>query len=599
MQQSRIRNFCIIAHIDHGKSTLADRLLEKTKVLDSNMANTQVLDDMELEKERGITIKSHAIKMPYKHNNQEFVLNLIDTPGHVDFSYEVSRSLASCEGALLLVDAAQGIEAQTMSNLYLAMENNLEIIPVINKIDLPAADVEGVVHEIEETIGIDEENIYKISAKEGIGIDELLEGICEHIPAPSGDLENPLKALIFDSYYDTYRGVVILVRIYDGQVKKGDSIRLVSTGKDYLIEELGYLGIKTIPHTNLQAGEVGYIIANIKEVSQAKVGDTVTMTNNPTKEPLDGFQEPKPMVYSGIFPINGEDYGGLRDALGKLKLNDASLVYEQENSLALGFGFRCGFLGMLHLEIIKERLYREYDIPIIATTPSVKFVIQLTNGKEIIIYNPAEWPDPIRVDTVYEPYMDVEIITPAEFVGNIIKLVQDRRGTQTDLQYIDEKRVSLHYEMPLIEIIFDFYDKLKTVSRGYASLDYAYKENRKSKVAKVDIMINGERVDAMSFICHEDKAYSWGKSVTSTLVDVIPRHLFKIALQASIGGKIIARSTINAMRKNVTAKCYGGDITRKKKLLEKQKKGKKRMKEIGSVAVPQEAFLAVMKADRS
>ena len=596
MNSELIRNFCIIAHIDHGKSTLADRLLEATHVIDKNTQVAQILDDMELERERGITIKSHAIKMEYVQNGKTYILNLIDTPGHVDFSYEVSRSLASCDGALLLVDASQGIEAQTMSNMYLAMDNDLEIIPVINKIDLPKADPEGTEHDIIENIGID--NIYHISAKEGTGVDELLKGIVESIPAPSGNPDLPAKALIFDSYFDKYRGVIILIRMFDGTLKKGDAIKLFSTNTEYSIEEIGYLGLKHEQTDGLSAGEVGYIIANIKEVADARVGDTLTLAKGGCAEAMPGFEEPKPMVYSGIFPLDKEDHVNLRDSLGKLKLNDAALTYEPESSLALGFGFRCGFLGMLHLEIMKERLFREYNVPIITTTPSVRFNINLANGTTKVIYNPVDMPDPAHIENIEEPYMDVEIIVPAEYVGNIMKLVQERRGIQKDIQYIDEKRMSIHYEMPLIEIIFDFYDKLKSVSRGYASLDYSFKEYRVSHVVKVDILINGDKVDAMSFICHADKAYQWGKSVTDKLKEVIPKHLFKIALQASIGSKILARSTITAMRKNVTAKCYGGDITRKKKLLEKQKAGKKRMKEIGNVNVPQEAFLEVLKADR-
>ncbi len=599
MKRELIRNFCIIAHIDHGKSTLADRLLEATDVIALNSQMDQVLDDMELERERGITIKSHAIKMDYKYEGKNYVLNLIDTPGHVDFSYEVSRSLASCDGALLLVDASQGIEAQTMSNLYLALENDLEIIPVINKIDLAKADVEGTQHDIEDNIGTDPDMIYKVSAKNGIGVKELLAGIVKHIPAPEGDPDAPAKALIFDSYFDKYRGVIVLIRVFDGTFKRNDGIRFFSNNKKFNIEEIGYLGMEKESASQLAAGEVGYIIANIKEVADARVGDTITLEKNACSEALPGFREPKPMVYSGIFPLDKEDHENLRDSLGKLKLNDAALTYEPESSLALGFGFRCGFLGMLHLEIVKERLYREYNVPIITTTPSVKFIINMNNGDRKIIYNPVDMPDPIMIDHIQEPIMDVEIIVPTDFVGNIINLVQERRGIQKDMQYIDEKRVSIHYEMPLIEIIFDFYDKLKSVSKGYASLDYSFKENRVSDVVKVDILINGEKVDAMSFICHEDKAHHWGKSVTDKLKDVIPRHLFKIALQASIGAKIIARSTITAMRKNVTAKCYGGDITRKKKLLEKQKEGKKRMKEIGSVNIPQDAFLEVLKADRT
>lgn len=598
MDRELIRNFCIIAHIDHGKSTLADRFLEITHVISKNSGMPQILDSMDLERERGITIKSHAIRMVYEYDNKQYVLNLIDTPGHVDFSYEVSRSLASCDGALLLIDASQGIEAQTMSNLYLAMENDLEIIPVINKIDLPKADIEGTEYDIVENIGVTADSIYKISAKDGIGIEELLQGVVKDIPPPKGDEKKPAKALIFDSYFDLYRGVIVLIRMYDGILRKGDAIKLFSNHKKYVIEELGYLSLKKLERNSLAAGEVGYIIANIKDVADARVGDTITTAKDGCQNALPGFREPKPMVYSGIFPVNGEEYENLRDSLGKLKLNDSSLVYEKENSAALGFGFRCGFLGMLHLEIVKERLLREYKVPIIATTPSVRFKVNLKNGEIKIVYNPVDMPDPVNIENIEEPIMDTEIIVPTDYIGNVMQLVQERRGVQRNIQYIDEKRVALHYDMPLIEIIFDFYDKLKSVSRGYASLDYAFKRYEVSDVVKVDILINGDKVDAMSFICHQEKAYSWGKSVTETLRDVIPRHMFKIALQASVGSKILARSTINALRKNVTAKCYGGDITRKKKLLEKQKEGKKKMKEIGSVQVPQEAFLEVLKADR-
>ncbi len=597
MKQEYIRNFCIIAHIDHGKSTLADRFLESTHVV-GKVDMAQVLDSMDLEREKGITIKSHAIRMIHKYKGHDYVLNLIDTPGHVDFSYEVSRALASCEGAVLLVDASQGIEAQSMSNLYLALDNDLEILPVLNKIDLPNADIVGTEHDLCEIMGCLPEDIQRVSAKSGAGVSELLDAVCERLPAPAGDLDAPPQALIFDSYFDMYRGVVVLVRLFDGSLKKGDRIKLFATEREYEIEEIGYLGLKFSPQQQLETGEAGYIIANIKEVADARVGDTITLAKGGCEESLPGFMEPKPMVYSGIFPINGEDYENLVDSIAKLKLNDASLVYEKENSTALGYGFRCGFLGMLHLEIEKERLYREYNIPIIATTPSVRFLILLKDGKEIQINNPIDFPDPTYIDTIQEPFMDTEIIVPTDYIGNIMKLAQERRGIQKNIQYIDEKRVALHYEMPLIEIIFDFYDKLKTVSRGYASLDYAFKDFRLSHVVKVDILINNEKVDAMSFICHHDKAHNWGKSVTDTLQEVIPRHLFKIALQAAIGGTIIARSTINAMRKDVLAKCYGGDVSRKRKLLDKQKQGKKKMKEIGSVNVPQEAFLAVLKAER-
>jgi len=597
MKQEYIRNFCIIAHIDHGKSTLADRFLESTNVV-GKVDVAQLLDSMDLEREKGITIKSHAVRMVHSYKGRDYVLNLIDTPGHVDFSYEVSRALASCEGAILLVDASQGIEAQTMSNLYLALDNDLEILPALNKIDLPKADIEGTEHDLCEIMGCLPEDILRVSAKSGTGVTELLDAVCERLPAPTGEPDAPPKALIFDSYFDMYRGVVVLVRLFDGSLSKGDKIKLLATEREYEIEEIGHLGLKFSPQQQLNTGEAGYIIANIKEVADARVGDTITLAKGGCEESLPGFMEPKPMVYSGIFPINGEDYENLVESIAKLKLNDASLIYEKENSSALGYGFRCGFLGMLHLEIVKERLLREYNIPIIATTPSVRFLITLKNGKEIEVNNPIDFPDPTFIESIEEPFMDTEIIVPTDFIGNIMKLAQERRGIQKNIQYIDEKRVALHYEMPLIEIIFDFYDKLKTVSRGYASLDYSFKEFRPSRVVKVDILINGEKVDAMSFICHQDKAHNWGKSVTETLREVIPRHLFKIALQAAIGGNIIARSTINAMRKDVLAKCYGGDVSRKRKLLEKQKEGKKKMKEIGSVTVPQEAFLAVLKADR-
>jgi GTP-binding protein LepA len=598
MKEEFIRNFCIVAHIDHGKSTLADRFLEETHIIGKGTEVSQILDSMDLEREKGITIKSHAVRMVHNYQGQDYVLNLIDTPGHVDFSYEVSRALASCEGAILLVDASQGIEAQTMSNLYLALDNNLEILPVINKIDLPKADIEGTENDLCEILGCLPEEIIKVSAKTGEGVKDLLDAIVTRLPAPKGNPDTAPRALIFDSYFDMYRGVVVLVRVFEGKLQKGDKIKLFSTAREYEIEEIGYLGLKFSPQTELTCGEAGYIIANIKEVADARVGDTITLSKGGCENPLPGFREPKPMVYSSIFPINGEDYENLVEAIAKLKLNDASLIYEKESSAALGYGFRCGFLGMLHLEIVKERLLREYNIPIMATTPSVRFLIKLKSGEELQINNPVDFPDPSTIESIMEPFMDTEIIVPTDYIGNVLKLVQERRGIQKDIQYIDEKRVALHYELPLIEIIFDFYDKLKTVSRGYASLDYTFKDYRETDVVKVDILINGEKVDAMSFICHQDKAYNWGKSVTETLAEVIPKHLFKIALQAAIGGKIIARSTINPLRKDVLAKCYGGDVSRKRKLLEKQKEGKKKMKEIGSVSVPQEAFLAVLKADR-
>ncbi|HNS84880.1 MAG TPA: translation elongation factor 4, partial [Candidatus Cloacimonas sp.] len=555
MKEEFIRNFCIVAHIDHGKSTLADRFLEETHIIGKGTDVSQILDSMDLEREKGITIKSHAIRMVYNYQGQDYTLNLIDTPGHVDFSYEVSRALASCEGAVLLVDASQGIEAQTMSNLYLALDNNLEILPVINKIDLPKADIEGTENDLCEILGCLPEEIIKVSAKTGEGVQDLLDAIVTRLPAPKGNPETAPRALIFDSYFDMYRGVVVLVRVFEGQLQKGDKIKLFSTAREYEIEEIGYLGLKFSPQTELTCGEAGYIIANIKEVADARVGDTITLAKGGCENPLPGFREPKPMVYSSIFPINGEDYENLVESIAKLKLNDASLVYEKESSAALGYGFRCGFLGMLHLEIVKERLLREYNLPILATTPSVRFLIKLKSGEELQINNPVDFPDPSTIESIMEPFMDAEIILPTDFIGNVLKLVQERRGIQKDIQYIDEKRVALHYELPLIEIIFDFYDKLKTVSRGYASLDYTFMDYREANVVKVDILINGEKVDAMSFICHQDKAYNWGKSVTETLAEVIPKHLFKIALQAAIGGKIIARSTINPLRKDVLAKC--------------------------------------------
>ncbi|MBN2016571.1 MAG: elongation factor 4 [Candidatus Cloacimonetes bacterium] len=597
MTRDNIRNFCIIAHIDHGKSTLADRFLELTHTVEKHTVD-QILDDMDLERERGITIKAHPVRMKYELNGKKYILNLIDTPGHVDFSYEVSRSIASCEGAILLVDATQGIEAQTLSNLYIGLDYNLEIIPVINKIDLPAANVERRKHELANLLGIFDEEVLATSAKEGTGVEEILKEVIEKVPPPSSDIPET-RALIFDSQYNQYRGVIIHIRMFDGCLKKGDEILLHSTNKKYEIEDIGYFSFQMEHCNKLEFGEVGYIIAGIKGVRDAKVGDTITLSKNPARQALPGFKNPKPMVFSGIYPLDGDDYNSLRDALAKFQLNDTSLVYEPENSAILGFGFRCGFLGMLHLEIFKERINREYDIPIISTTPSVEFKVVLTNGKEVLIDNPSQMPDEATIHYIEEPIMSCEILVPSEYIGNIMQLAQERRGIQKDLEYLDEDRVSIKYEFPLIEILFDFYDKLKSVSRGYASFDYEYKEHRRSDVVKVDILVNGDRVDSMSFITHADKAYLWGKSITEELSNIIPRHLFKIAIQASIGSKIIARSTINALRKNVTAKCYGGDITRKRKLLEKQKKGKKRMKEIGQVSIPQEAFLAVLKADRS
>ncbi|MBS3740915.1 MAG: translation elongation factor 4 [Candidatus Cloacimonetes bacterium] len=597
MNKDNIRNFCIIAHIDHGKSTLADRFLELTHTIEKGEME-QILDDMDLERERGITIKAHPIRMEYEYQDREYILNLIDTPGHVDFSYEVSRSIASCEGALLLIDASQGIEAQTMSNLYIAMEHNLEIIPVINKIDLKAAEVERTRSEIIELMGIPSAEIYEISAKMGTNIEGLLQAIIKDISPPIS-VQEQTRALIFDSIYNQYRGVIIHVRIFDGELKRGDKIQFCSTGKNFEIEDTGHFGIEMQPCEKLSTGDVGYIIAGVKEVRQAKVGDTVTLAKNPTKTPLPGFKNPKPMVYSGIYPLDKDDYNNLRDALAKFQLNDTSLIYEPETSAVLGFGFRCGFLGMLHLEIFKERLEREYGLAIISTAPSVEFKVHLNNGKEKLIDNPSQLPDPGEIEHIEEPIMDCEILVPPDYIGNIMQLAHDRRGIQKNLETIDEYRVSIHYEFPLLEILYDFYDKLKSVSRGYASFDYSFHGYRASKLKKIDILVNKEKVDAMSFIVHEDKAYTWAKSITEKLKEIIPRHLFSVPIQAADGKRVIARSTIKALRKNVTAKCYGGDITRKRKLLERQKRGKKRMRETGEVNIPQEAFLAVLKVDRS
>lgn len=597
MEMENIRNFCIIAHIDHGKSTLADRFLEHTNTVKAP-GIAQILDNMDLERERGITIKAHPIRMEYKYKDTKYILNLIDTPGHVDFSYEVSRSIASCEGAILLVDATQGIEAQTISNFYLALEHNLEIIPVINKIDLAAADTERVKADLSQLMGIAEDEIFLVSAKEDIGIEALLGAVIEKIPPPVSEYTKT-RALIFDSQYNKYKGVIVHLRVFDGELKRGDKIKFCATNAIHEIEDIGYFGLKMVPGKRLSAGEVGYIIAGVKSVREAKVGDTITLADNPTHKPLQGFKNPKPMVFSGIFPMDGDDYNNLRDAIAKFQLNDASLVYEPENSQILGFGFRCGFLGLLHLEIFKERINREYGIPIISTTPSVELIVKKKRGEEILVDNPSLMPEAGEIEYIKEPIMDCEIIAPNEYIGNIMKLASERRGIQKNMQYIDTSRVSIHYEFPLIEILFDFYDKLKSVSRGYASFDYEYKEHRISKIQKVDILVNGQKVDAMSFIVHEDKVYSWSKNIVEELSTIIPKHLFTVAIQAAIGNKIIARSTVKALRKDVTAKCYGGDITRKRKLLEKQKKGKKKMKEIGRVNIPQEAFLAVLKVNRT
>ncbi len=598
-KQQHIRNFSIIAHIDHGKSTLADRLLEKTKTVASRDMESQILDNMDLERERGITIKARAVKLNYTSpNGENYVYNLIDTPGHVDFGYEVSRSLQACEGALLVVDATQGVEAQTLANAYLAVDNDLEILPVINKIDLASADIDGTRREIEDIIGIPAEDCPAISAKNGLNIEDVLEKIVTEIPAPKGDANAPLKALIFDSYYDSYLGVVVYIRVFDGAIKAGDRIRLMARGTEFDVVEVGTMepfGLSKCG--SLSAGEVGYITASIKTVSDTRVGDTVTHAENGAKEPLPGFREVHPMVYSGIYPADGARYGDLRDALEKLQLNDASLVYEPETSIALGFGFRCGFLGLLHMEIIEERLEREFNLDLITTAPSVIYKVDLRNGETVMVDNPSKFPSPDEIDTSYEPIMKATVITPTEYVGGIMDLCQDRRGVFIDMKYLDTERVELHYDLPLNEIIYDFFDALKSRSKGYASLDYELKGYQASKLVKLDFMLNGEVVDALSFIVFEDRAYTRARKIAEKLKENIPRQLFEIPIQAAIGSKIIARETVKAMRKDVLAKCYGGDITRKKKLLEKQKEGKKKMRKLGSVEVTPEAFMAVLRLD--
>ena len=598
-QQDKIRNFSIVAHIDHGKSTLADRILEQTQSVAVRDMEDQLLDDMELERERGITIKSHAVTLEYKADDGEsYQFNLIDTPGHVDFNYEVSRSLAACEGAILVVDASQGIEAQTLANTYLAVDAGLEIVPVINKIDLPSADPERVINEIEDVIGIPAEDAPCVSAKAGINIHAVLEKIVSDIPAPTGDIDAPLRAMIFDSIYDSYKGVIIYVRLKEGQIHVGDEFRLMATGSTFNVVECGYMRATSLePREGLYAGEVGYITASIKSLQDAQVGDTVTLTKNPAEMPLPGYRKVQSMVFCGIYPVDGARYGDLRDALDKLKLNDASLSFEPETSVALGFGFRCGFLGLLHMEIIQERLEREYNLDLITTAPSVNYRITLTDGTVEMISNPTNYPDPAVIAEAEEPVTDAHIYSPADYVGNIMELCQDRRGTFIGMDYIDSDRVDIHYELPLSEIIYDFFDTLKSRTRGYASFDYDFKEYRTSKLVKLDIMLNGEVVDALSFIIHADKAYPRARKMAEKLKENIPRQLFEVPIQACIGGKIIARETVKAMRKDVLAKCYGGDITRKKKLLEKQKEGKKRMRQLGSVEVPQEAFMAVLKLD--
>ena len=599
MNENNIRNFCIIAHIDHGKSTLADRILELTSTVELREMEDQLLDNMDIERERGITIKARAVRLNYKaENGENYVFNLIDTPGHVDFNYEVSRSLAACEGAILVVDASQGIEAQTLANTYLAIEHDLEVLPVVNKIDLPSADPEHACNEIENVIGIPAMDAPRVSAKMGTNIREVLERVVTDIPAPKGDDNAPLKALIFDSYYDQYKGVIIYVRVKEGHLKAGDIIKLMATGAEFQTVEVGYMGAKDlVPVGELHAGEVGYIAASIKDIGDTRVGDTVTNAENPCAEALPGYKKVNPMVYSGIYPVDGAKYPDLRDALEKLMLNDASLSFEPETSIALGFGFRCGFLGLLHMEIIQERLEREYNLDLITTAPSVIYKVNLTDGSTVFIDNPTNFPDPAIIASAEEPMVTAHIFAPSDFVGNIMELCQDRRGIFKDMKYLDETRVDLHYELPLNEIVYDFFDALKSRTKGYASFDYEMLGYAPSKLVKLDILLNGDVVDALSFIVHTDKAYARGRRIAEKLKENIPRQLFEVPIQAAIGGKVIARETVKAMRKDVLAKCYGGDITRKKKLLEKQKEGKKRMRQLGSVQVPQEAFMSVLKLD--
>lgn len=597
MSKKHIRNFSIIAHIDHGKSTLADRLIEKTGTVSAREMSEQLLDNMEIEKERGITIKLQTCRLYYQYKGEEYIFNLIDTPGHVDFTYEVSRSLAACEGALLVVDATQGVEAQTLSNVYLALENDLEILPVINKIDLASADVDGVKLEVEDIIGLDTDGCPLVSAKEGIGIDNLIEQIIEKLPAPQGDDDAPLKALIFDSFYDNYRGAISMVRIMDGTVKVGDTIKMMSSGKTFEVVEVGYFSPGMRPCDVLSSGEVGYIAASIKNVSDTAVGDTITNAQNPAKEALPGYKKATPMVYTGVFPADGARYDDLKEALLKLQLNDASLSFDPEVSTALGFGFRCGFLGLLHMEIIEERLEREFDLDLITTAPSVSYIVTKTNGEKLTIDNPTALPNSSEIASIEEPIVKATLYTPPEYVGPIMELCQGKRGVFIDMSYIDPTRVQIIYRMPLNEIIYDFFDSLKSRTRGYASLDYEMDGYEKSDLVRLDMMINGDMCDALSIIVHKDNAYARGRGIAEKLKDVIPRQLFEIPIQATVGGKIIARETVKAMRKDVLAKCYGGDITRKKKLLEKQKEGKKRMRKVGSVEVPSEAFISILKVD--
>ncbi len=598
IRMNNIRNFCIIAHIDHGKSTIADRLLERTGTITQRESKAQVLDDMDLERERGITIKSHAIQMKYKSiDGSDYILNLIDTPGHVDFSYEVSRSLAACEGALLIVDAAQGIEAQTISNLYLAVDAGLEIIPVLNKIDLPSAEIDKIKHQVIDLTGAKDEDIILASAKASIGIDEILEAVVQRVPPPKGNSDAPLQALIFDSVFDAYRGAIAYVRIFNGVLHKKDKIKFFAHSKLYEAEEIGILGLKKIETQELTAGNVGYVIAAIKDVHDTKVGDTITLSKGGANAPLPGYEEIKPMVYSGLYPTNTEDFEGLRDALDKYKLNDSSLVFQPETSAALGFGFRCGFLGLLHMEIVQERLFREFNQSIITTLPNVEYIVTDKHGEKVIVDNPDHMPPMGDIEVVEEPFVKAQIVCPSEYVGSIMKLSMDKRGVYKNTTYLDPTRADLQFEFPLSEIIFDYYDKLKSISRGYASFDYEFIGYRESDLVKLDIMLNSEGVDALSMIVHRSKAYDWGRKVCDKLKELIPKQLFEISVQAAIGTKVISKSVIKAMRKNVLAKCYGGDITRKRKLLEKQKEGKKRMKQVGNVEIPQEAFLAVLQID--
>ena len=596
-RQSKIRNFCIVAHIDHGKSTLADRLMEITDQVSKRDMKEQLLDSMDIERERGITIKLTPVRMFYHYNGEEYTLNLIDTPGHVDFTYEVSRSLAACEGAILIVDATQGIEAQTLTNAYLAIDNNLEIIPVINKIDLPSADPEGCKKEIEDIIGLPADDAPEISAKEGINIEDVLKAVIEKVPPPSGNEEAPLRALIFDSSYDNYKGAICLVRIVDGSVRPGTTIKMMSSGKVFECTEVGVFTPQMLPVSELKAGDVGYIAASIKNVKDTSVGDTITTAENSAPEPLKGYKKISPMVFAGIYPADGSKYNDLRDALDKLSLNDASLIYEPETSGALGFGFRAGFLGLLHMEIIEERLEREFDLDLVTTAPSVIYKVIKTNGEEITVDNPSHLPQPTEIETIEEPIVKAEIYSPPEYVGSIMELCQDKRGTFVDLTYLDQSRVKIYYTIPLAEIIYDFFDSLKSRTRGYASLEYEPDGYRADNLVKLDFLLNGETCDALSLIVHRDKAYARGRSICERLKDVIPRQMFEIPIQAAIGSKIIARETVKALRKDVLAKCYGGDITRKKKLLEKQKEGKKRMRQFGSVAIPSEAFMSILKFD--